>query len=242
MTRLTRLFILGLSLGFLLLVDRVDGSIINGSFENGMAGWASVGPNSAVPDGTINGYNATSGSEYAFLNTGIGAQSVATQDIVLGSIGIGPGYIASNFPNAMEGSLLFQIFTLDLNCNTLNFDWNFLTNETPPSQAWNDFAFAHLFDSGMSLTNSVSLDTFSAFPGSGGPEFSHSTGWQSVSFTGLTGGNTDTLVFGVFDAGDTVVDSALLIDNVHCVPEPGSVTMLGLAGLAFLRMRRRPSC
>lgn len=239
MTRITRLCILGLFLGFLSLENRVDANVINGSFESGMTGWATVGPNSSVPSGSINGYSATEGSNYAFLNTGPGAQSVLVQDFVLSSIGIGPNYIANNFAGATEGSLLFQTFTLDASSNAIIFDWNLLTDEGIPSPSFNDFAFARLFDSSLNLTNSADLDTFSAFPGASGPEFVSSTGWQTVSFGGLTGGSSYTLVFGVFDRGDRVVDSGLLIDGVRSVPEPGSIAMLSLVGLSLLRVRRR---
>ena len=60
-----------------------------------------------------------------------------------------------------------------------------------------------------------------------------------MSFGGLTGGSSYTLVFGVFDRGDRVVDSGLLIDGVRSVPEPGSIAMLSLVGLSLLRVRRR---
>lgn len=235
MTRLTRLFLLSLSIGILVLGSNANASIINGSFEPfGLASWTTVGPNSAVPNGTINGFNATDGSEYAYLHTGVGAQSVLIQDFVLQSLGLGPNYIATNFAGAREGSILYQTFTLDPGCNELRFDWNFLTSEGGNV----DFAFARLFDAGFSLANPpASLDTNSPLVG-GLPDYLLHTGWQTVSFAGLTPGNTYTLVFGVFDDRDFVNDSALLVDRVQCVPEP-SGALLSLVGLSMLRLRRR---
>lgn len=234
MTRLTRLFLLSAAIGLLFAGSNVSASIINGSFESGMSGWTTVGPNSAVPNGTINGYNATSGSEYAFINTGVGAQSVLVQDFVLQSLGISSNYVSTNFPGVTEGSLLFQTFTLDAGCNELVFDWNFLTNEGGN----NDFAFAHLFDSSFAPVSTASLNTSSSLS-AGSPDYLLDTGWQNVSFSGLTGGNTYTLVFGVFDDRDFITDTALLVDNVHCVPEPSAGALLSLVGLTALRLRRR---
>jgi hypothetical protein len=137
---------------------------------------------------------------------------------------------------------LFQQFTLGASKDTLLFDWNFLTDEFTPDQQYNDFAFAQLF-SGSSLVASAYVDTFATFS-SGGPDFASETGWQSVSFGGLTPSTNYTLVFGVFDADtvdgtDTAVISALLIDNIRAVPEPSSAALLGLCGLGLLARRRR---
>jgi hypothetical protein len=83
MTRIARFCLAGLAMGLLLVSNRASGDVVNGSFEVGMSDWTTVGPNSAVPDGTINGFNATDGHLYAYLNTGAGAQSVLVQDFVL---------------------------------------------------------------------------------------------------------------------------------------------------------------
>jgi len=238
MFRLTRFILLGLSFGILSLGNITFADVMNGSFESGMASWSSVGPNSAVPDGTINGFNATEGTSYAYIHTGNGAQSVLVQDFVLQSLGISAGYVAGNFPAAVEGAILFQTFTLGASHDELVFDWNFLSDEGIPSEDFNDFAFAHLFDNSMANIDSAYLDTFSTFTNFGGSEYDADTGWQSVSFGGLTAGATYTLVFGVFDSGDGVVDSALLVDNVRSVPEPSSLSLLALSGLAILVRRR----
>lgn len=237
MTRLNRFCLAGLALGVVLLAPRADADVVNGSFEVGMSDWTTVGPNSAVPNGTINGFNATEGQFYAYLNTGAGAQSTLIQDFVLENVaGLPANYVASNFSGATEGATLFQQFTMGSNRDTLIFDWNFLTNEFTPDPTYNDFAFASLFSGGTEVASAY-VDTFATFS-TGGPEYFSETGWQQVTFGGLTPNATYTLVFGVFDWGDEVVDSALLIDNIRTVPEPSSLLLAGVAGMfGFVRRR-----
>ncbi|HAC90753.1 MAG TPA: hypothetical protein DCF63_08985 [Planctomycetaceae bacterium] len=67
------------------------------------------------------------------------------------------------------------------------------------------------------------------------------TGWGTVSISNLPSGNNYSLVFGVFDDGDAVVDSGLLIDNVTVVPEPSAALLLGLCALPGALVRRRRS-
>lgn len=217
-----------------------NAGLINGSFEQGLTNWTGIGPNSSVPNGDVNGFDATDGNFYASLNTGQGAQSVTVLDVVISSVGLPSNYISSNFLNASEGGILLQTFFLDPSRDTLSFDWNFLTNRTTPSPGNNDFAFALLFNqtTGSSVATSY-VDTFSTGFSNGGPDFTRETGWANISFGGLTGGHEYSIVFGVVNRGNTSATSGLLIDNVRAIPEPGSIISVALVGLALASRRNR---
>ncbi|WP_233501841.1 PEP-CTERM sorting domain-containing protein [Acaryochloris thomasi] len=111
--------------------------------------------------------------------------------------------------DATEGSAIKQTFS-GTTGQTLTFDWNFLTNESTPS-SFNDFAFISLFPDG----NSTLADTNSRFPLLGNNvSFNSETGFNAFSFI-LPADGDYTLGLGVVDVGDTVVDSALLVDNLN---------------------------
>jgi len=232
-------FLVMLTLGVASFCVRSDAGLINGSFETQMTGWTTLGPNSSVSDGTINGFNATDGNFYASLGTGAGAVSVGVHDFMLNSAGLPNNYVSSNFTTATEGATLFQTFTLATGMNKLAFSWNFLTDEILANDGINDFAFALLYNQTTStIAGTAVLDTFS--PSSpGGPEFADSTGWINVEFGGLIAGQVYTIAFGVFDVSDSVVNSGLLVDNVRAIPEPSSGLMVILTGIVATSFRRR---
>lgn len=225
---------------FLASGNSVHGGLINGSFENGMTGWTSAGPNSSVLNGAVNGFNATDGSRYASLSTGAGALSTVVHDFIFTQNSLPT--VSSLFPDATEGATIFQTFVLGAGQNGVAFSWNFLTDEATPEPIWNDFAFALLYNqTTSSIAGTAYLDTFSNFTNFSGPQFSSETGWLDVTFIGLSAGDTFTLAFGVFDRGDTIVDSGLLIDNVRSIPEPSAGIIVGLVGVVVsgFRIRRR---
>jgi hypothetical protein len=173
------------------------------------------------------------------LNSGAGSLPVAVQDAVLSAfLGLGPNTISNAFTNTTEGSVLFQTFQSGSGQTGLTFDWNFMTNEFLNNATFNDVAFAMIFDGAGNLVNSAFLDTFSTFTSSG-TLFTDHTGWVGQSFTNLNPNTTYSLVFGVFDREDGVVDSGLLIDNIASIPEPtvGLFGLLLVAGAAATRRR-----
>lgn len=221
------------------LVVQSEAQLINGSFESGMSGWTTVGPNSSLTSGTKNGFSATNANFYAYMDTGAGSLPVAVQDFILASAGLPASYVASTFPGANEGATSFQTFTLNPGDHTLRFDWNFLSDEPSVFPTENDFAFALLYNNTTtSIAGTAYLDTTSGLV-VGSPQFSHELGWQTVSLGGLTGGNSYTLLFGVFDRNDSLVNSGLLIDNITSVPEPSSVLSIVMAGVLATVFRRR---
>lgn len=249
MTRFNSYSISGFLLTALLVSGQLSADVVNGSFENFYNGWTAVGPNSAVT--SIAGVNPTDGSRMAYLNNGAGALPLGVHGFIIDSnIGLPAGsfsaLIQSFAPNATEGATLFQTFTLDdstgLDCE-ITFDYNFLTNETLSPNRNNDFAFYSLFDGNGNLAASGAVGVFSStFVGASGA-FASQTGWNSVTISNLVGGQNYSLLFGVFDNGSTLVDSALLLDNiqVNCVPEPSSAMLLGLASVSAFGFRRRKS-
>jgi hypothetical protein len=153
----------------------------------------------------------------ATLSVGIGlattapasAQSVSDADIE-SFLGLSSGTLDGlGNGNATEGSAIKQTFSGTAG-QTLTFDWNFLTNETTPA-SFNDFAFISLFPGG----NSTLADTNSRFPLLGNNvSFNSETGFNTFSFS-LPDDGDYTLGLGVVDVNDTIVDSALLVDNVN---------------------------
>jgi hypothetical protein len=136
--------------------------------------------------------SVSSGEIEAFLGLTSGALS-----------GLGNG-------DATEGSAIKQTFSGTAG-ETLTFDWNFFTNEATPS-FFNDFSFITLSPSGGTSTLA---DTNSRFPLLGSNvSFNSETGFNTFSFI-LPEDATYTLGLGIVDVGDTVVGSALLVDNLN---------------------------
>jgi len=249
MTRFNRCTLFGFVLAAL-LSGQVNAGVVNGSFENFFNNWTQNGPNTATTG--IAGVTPTHLNRMAFISNGSGSLPLAVHGFIVDTnLGLASGTFAgavqSAFPNATEGATFFQSFALGNPGETcsITFDWNFLTNETTTvgQPGNNDFAFFGLVDGGGNIVASGSVDVVgSTFIGASSP-FAAQTGWQSASITGLTGGQNFSLVFGVFDAGNSLIDSGLLVDNIQCqcVPEPSSAMLLGLATVSAVGFRRRRS-
>lgn len=66
------------------------------------------------------------------------------------------------------------------------------------------------------------------------------TGWHSYSWRAIVDGNYAVYV-GVIQQADTLVPSALLVDNFKiAVPEPGTLALLSIASLALVLLRAAP--
>src|SRR5262249_5915242 len=104
----------------------------------------------------------------------------------------------------------------------LTFDWNFLTSENVGDTFHRDFGFVSITPVGSGGTLQKLADTTSSLinapPQTG---FGHMTGFKTFTFTFTTAG-TYVLGVGAMNAGDTGVNSGLLVDNFKFTPGGGS--------------------
>ncbi|MCU0779013.1 MAG: PEP-CTERM sorting domain-containing protein, partial [Akkermansiaceae bacterium] len=100
------------------------------------------------------------------------------------------------------------------------------------SPSYNDAAYFVLNGSANLLA-----DTTSSFIGASSIVVGSMTGYQSYSMPLAAG--THTISFVVTDVFDEVVDSALQIDSIGVIPEPGSAMLSAIAMLGLLARRRR---
>lgn len=190
------------------------GFVSNGSFETGnFIGWETLG-NTSIQTDTY-GADPTQGTYQALITNASGSVTDSALEAALGLSagtldGLGNG-------NVTEGSaLLLPTITVAAG-TTLSFDWNFLTNESTPTN-FNDFAFVSIGSvSELADTNS----SFVLSPTS----FSEETGYETFSYTFTTGG-TYTIGLGVVDVGDSSVASGVLVDNFTLTPNGVQVVEL----------------
>lgn len=228
-------------------------TVVLDSFEDGdFVGWNTIGGVSIV-DSTF-GVTPTDGSNQIFLTSGAGAVGVGgTENPPIGL----PANTVQNIFNTIpstgsgptEGSAIQLTFSADAG-DTLEFDWDFLTNERQPTPGtnpnpnpanWTDFAWYHLDLGGSSDEGWLShADRPASEFQSSGSSFFDETGYQTFSFIFASTG-TYTLTVGVHDVEDTLIDSGAVFDFFRLIkaPEPDSFVLLcaGLLGLA-LQSRR----
>ena len=227
-----KLFILlcALALVFSMVGSASASTITNGSFES-FFGWSAIGNVSTVYSAF--GSGPTHGVAQALLTTDTGSVSDSSLETFLG---LTPGMLdVLGNGDATVGSAIKQDISVQAG-EILTFDWNFLTDETLPTPPpyYHDFAFYSIVPATIELA-----DAFDPLVGSS-TSFNGETGYSTKSFIFAATG-TYTLGFGVANSGgDTLFDSALLVDNVSVVPVPPALLLLGsgLAGLAVLRRRR----
>jgi len=185
-------------------------SIVNGGFESGtLSGWSSIGDASVVT--STFGSGPIGGMYQALVQGGAGGTSAGALEtfaqIPGGSLdALGNGIVHG-------GSAIQQTFTATAG-QLLSFQWNFITDELPPS-VFNDFAFWSLNGSSSTLAsaNGSTLIPFST---------ELQMGFENASFVISTTG-TYTLDFGVANVSDPGGLPQLLVDDVQLTsstPEP----------------------
>lgn len=224
------IFLCALAFVFSVVGSASASTITNGSFES-FFGWDAIG--NASTQYSSFGSGPTHGVAQALITTGTGSVSASSLETFLG---LTPGML--NFLGngiATAGSAIKQDISAQAG-DIIAFDWNFLTNETSPTVPpyVPDFAFYSIAPVAIELA-----DAFDPLVGSS-TSFNGETGYSTHAFT-FSATGTYTLGFGVVHGGgDTLYDSALLVDNVSAVPVPPALLLLGsgLAGLAVLRRSR----
>ena len=162
------------------------------------------------------GIAPTNGIKQALISTEVGSFG---QSLLLSSLGLTGNSFGSN-TNLTEGSALTLNFTAKAG-DTLRFDFNFLSYESPNNSLQNDFAFFSLRDSSGVNNTSILANTsnLTIIPN----QALNNTGYQTVEYT-LERSGSYSITLGVADVGDTKLDSFLLVDNVAIVPPPATIT------------------
>ena len=193
---------------------RYPSEIVNGNFEKGMLGWTKSGDGRVI-------------SQLGSEDTGEG--------LYMGIISTGLGYTTAT------GSI-FQSFTVPNNANTLELEWNFLSEEFLEyiGDSYQDKFSVVLQNDyfGEEILLSRTIDGIAASFGAKAPTDEipegvpgdliavspdivfdqgdvYMTGWQSESFDIKSyRGKCVTLIFRSTDVGDSIYDTAILIDDV----------------------------
>ncbi|GAA5163605.1 PEP-CTERM sorting domain-containing protein [Viridibacterium curvum] len=235
--------ILGATLCALMIVgsSSVVAAPANGNFSGGLTGWEAAG-DVAVLGSTAFAQltTATLGGDDLPAAAGafnVSGNAAAASGGLESFLGLSAGALdpdAAGFVFASEGSAIRQTVTVSAG-DTLSFEWNFLSNEAGFA-AQPDYAFVVIGGNLIRLADSAgSLSPSAVYGGE--------TGTRHFSYTFTSGGSV-VLGFGVVDAVDGSVSSALTLDAVQIspVPEPTAVAMflagLGIAGFAARRQKR----
>jgi hypothetical protein len=208
-------------------------SINNGGFESGsLSAWTSTGDASVVTSSF--GSAPASGTYQALIQGGANGSDPGSLETFLSV----PGGSLDALGNGTVhgGSAIAQTFTAT-GGETLSFNWNFITDEVPPS-VFNDFAFWSL-NSSLSTLASANGSTLTL-----NPSGLLQTGAAELSVVIPTSG-TYTLDFGVANVSDTGGTPQLLVDNVQLgvsTPEPAygpgiAVVMAGVMAAITLRKK-----
>ncbi len=144
----------------------------------------------------------------------------------------GPGPISALGSYVQGSALKFSTPLMVAEGETLEFDYNFLTDETNQTTPNNDLAF---FSINQTLIPLTSVNTATLFDSA--TSFTSETNYQSFRYV-FTQTETITLGFGIVDENAASGQSGLLLDNIRLsprVPEPSaSLAILFLFGLGVI--------
>jgi hypothetical protein len=203
------------------------------TLDYGTAGPAGVFQN-GVENAPLSGF-PTSGGDFTILTTGDSA--AADQPNTSDNTSTAIGYNNPARGDANDPTTLGVKFTTPANTNCLNFDYKFFSEEFPEfvGSSFNDRFIAEL-----DQTNWVSAGASSTSPldfASKGTQVSiNGIGPNAVSAANATGTTYDaasgtlttktpvtsgahTLYLSIFDASDSIYDSAVFVDNLHFTNE-----------------------
>jgi len=231
-----------------------NAAVVNGGFEGfpDFLGYTTSG-NATIQAGDFR--TPVEGAQQAVLATGPGATTGGSNPVSAASLetflGLSSGALTGS--GATEGSAIKQLTINAVAGDTLTFSYDLATNE-PRLQGNNDFGFVtvngvltKLADTTNATNAPPAIDILGNNAGIN--SFGRETGYQTFTINLAAGLNT--IGFGAVDVGDTLVDTALLIDNITqqagggggtTVPLPAGTYVLplglALAGLYSVKLRR----
>lgn len=179
--------------------------LVNGDFEeaNTAVGWRQLGDNRILMQ--LGNLIPTSNQRMAIITTGIGS---AEEDYMSGT----------------EGSVLSQVFKIPAGATRLKFTYNVVSEEPMEyvGSSFDDTFQAHLtYSDGTAQLATETINESTWYPiyninFEGGDDTTYETGWKvvEVDVSGIAG-QVVNLEFVVFDMGDSIYDTAVLIDNVQ---------------------------
>lgn len=192
--------------------------LVNPGFESGLTGWTLSGGGGIVS--SFGSVTPPEGQNMALIHTAVGALSVP-----------GNPLFPSPPANVTQGGRVSQAFTVaGGSLYTVQVNYNFITNEFPSQSVDDIFRALVTSPSGAITTLAQESRLTSAFLTSAeGPT---TLGFTALNPHGMTGfktvntqwvpetSGTATLSFDVFDRGDTIFDSAALVDAAAVGQDP----------------------
>ncbi len=182
----------------------LEEDFFNGSFEEGLTSWNSEGDVRVLQK--LAALLPTHGSHMAILTTGVGSGT-------------------SDYTSATEGSVLAQTFVVPEGVKRITFSYNVVSEEPMEyvGSQYDDKFTALLSAPGQEdLTmayETVNNSTWYAIEGidfDGGDSTAYETGWIEAEYdVSSYVGQTITVKFVVYDVGDSLYDTAALIDNIQ---------------------------
>ena len=201
--------------------------LVNSGFETGALppNWTLSGGGGIVT--SLGSITAPEGQNMALIHTATGALSVAANPGLFPS----PPTNTAGVVNVTEGSRLSQSFSVaGGSLYTVQVNYNFITNEFPTQSV--DDIFRALVTSPSGATTQLAQETRLTSTFQTSSEVSTTLGFTTSSSHGRTGfkqvttqwvpetSGTATLSFDVFDRGDTIFDSAALVDAASVAQDP----------------------
>lgn len=179
----------------------------NGSFEKGIlsiVNWDKVGDVRKLKK--LGELNPWDGGYMAIITTGIGSAE-------------------DSYLSGTEGSIVSQTFQIPKGSTTLSFSYNVISEEPMEfvGSRYDDKFYAKIYDVHnteiyTAASESVNSSTWYAVDGidfDGGDHTAYQTLWKTVTIdVSACAGSFITLKFCVYDVGDSIYDTAALIDNV----------------------------
>src|SRR5258705_274056 len=193
--------------------------LVNPGFESGLAGWTLNGAGGVIS--SLGSIPPPEGQNMALIHTATGALSVPAN----------PTLFPTAPANVTQGSRLSQAFSVTGGgVYTIAVNYNFITNAFPTQSVDDPFRSYVISPSGVLTQIAAESRLTSTFQTSS--EVTNTLGFATSSSHGRTGfkqvvtqwvpetSGSATLNFDVFDRGDTIFDSAALVDATSVAQHP----------------------